>query len=71
MPSLFANQHTRFMNEFKYQGKPKNMYDKRRVYCLHKLGHMFLAIKYMKYLVSQANTLFYITMFMPIHSKTH
>ncbi len=50
MPTLFARQHPTFVYNCKFN-KSNGLYKHKRVICLHKFGHVFLANKYLKVLV--------------------
>ncbi len=45
------------------------MFKHKRVYCLHKFGHCFLANKYLKILVLPTCSFDYIAMIRPLHNK--
>ena len=69
MPSIYAKQHTFFVSGCKFV-KSKAINQHKRVICLHKLGHVFLANKYLKLFVKSNFTYEYVAMFRLLHNKS-
>ena len=56
------------MEDYKFKEKSEVMFNHKRVYCLHKFGHCFLANKFLKILVLPTCSFDYIAMIRPLHN---
>lgn len=66
MSPVYQRSHDYYVKQFSYTGKSKALYRQTKVFCLHKMGYIFQAYKFLKLYLNPRGNLEYVSLIRPI-----